>query len=216
MGIIRQCAAAMGIPFWNGVQACSWTPGKLASPSSPRIPGPDEMRYLVYTTAAYGAHGIYYYVYCRKGHVGSIVALDGTPDAKYEALKTLNREFVAIAKILYGLRFKGAYFQGLHPTGTTPYCEQALLEIAPETPYAEVQPLQELTDTTLVTRFDAPGKPTHLMVVNCDYRKDRTLHIKAPTAAERFDALAGTWSPVGAEFDLLIVRGGGALLRLTK
>ena len=47
------------------------------------------MRYLVYTTAAYGAHGIYYYVYCRKGHVGSIVALDGTPDAKYEALKTL-------------------------------------------------------------------------------------------------------------------------------
>ena len=174
------------------------------------------MRYLVYTTAAYGAHGIYYYVYCRKGHVGSIVALDGTPDAKYEVLKTLNREFVAIAKMLCALRFKGAYFQGLHPTGTSSYCEQALLKITPETPYAELQSLQELTDTTLVTRFDAPDKPTHLMVVNCDYRKDRTLHIKAPSAAERFDALAGTWSPVGAEFDLSLIRGSGALLRLAK
>ena len=91
-----------------------------------------------------------------------------------------------------------------------------LLKIAPETPYAELQPLQELTDTTLVTRFDSPGKPTHLMVVNCDYRKDRTLHIKAPSDAERFDALAGKWSPVGAEFDLSLVRGGGVLLRLTK
>lgn len=214
MGIIRQCAAAMGIPFWNGVQACSWTPGKLASPSSPRIPGPDEMRYLVYTTAAYGAHGIYYYVYCRKEHVGSIVALDGTPDAKYEALKTLNREFVAISRVLSSLNFTGAYFQGLHATGTTPYCEQALLKIAPETPYAELQPLQELTDTTLVTRFDSPGKPTHLMVVNCDYRKDRTLHIKAPSDAERFDPRSGKWSPVGAAFDLSLVRGGGVLLRL--
>lgn len=216
MGIVRQNAAARRLPFWNGVQACSWTPGKLASPSSPRIPGPDEMRYLVYTTAAYGAHGIYYYVYCRKGHVGSIVALDGTPDAKYETLKTANREFVALSRELAPLNFKGAYFQGLHPVGATPYCEQALLKIAPEMPSAELAPLQELTDTALVTRFDAPGKPTHLMVVNCDYRKDRILHIKAPSAAERFDALKRTWSPVGKEFDLPIIRGGGVLLRLTQ
>ena len=133
---------------------------------------------------------------------------------KYEALKTPNREFVAISRVLSSLNFTGAYFQGLHATGTTPYCEQALLKIAPETPYAELQPLQELTDTTLVTRFDSPGQPTHLMVVNCDYRKDRTLHIKAPSDAERFDALAGKWSTVGAAFDLSLVRGGGVLLRL--
>ena len=92
----------------------------------------------------------------------------------------------------------------------------ALLKITPETPYAELKPLQELTDTTLVTRFDTPGKPTHLMVVNCDYRKDRTLHIKAPSAAERFNPATGTWSPVGEEFDLALVRGGGVLLRLGK
>jgi hypothetical protein len=144
------------------------------------------------------------------------VALDGTPDAKYEVLKTLNREFAAISRVLHPLNFTGAYFQGLHAPGTTPYCGQALLKITPETPYAELKPLQELTDTTLVTRFDAPGKPTHLMVVNCDYRKDRTLHIEAPSAAERFDPLAGAWSPVGASFDLALTRGSGVLLRLPQ
>ena len=216
LGIVRQSASAQKIPFWNGLQACTWVPGEAASPRSPRIPEPDEMRYLVYSSAAYGAQGIYYYVYCAYGHRGAIVSVDGKPDAKYEALKTINREFVAIARILSPLNFTGAYFQGLHAPGTTPYCEQALLKIAPETPYAELKPLQELTDTTLVTRFDTPGKPTHLMVVNCDYRKDRTLHIKAPSTAERFDALAGTWSRVGTEFDLSLVRGGGTLLRLTR
>ena len=214
LGIIRQNASAHGVKFWNGLQACTWRPGKLASPKSPRIPTVDEMRYLVYTTAAYGAHGLYYYVYCRGGHEGSIATLDGKTGEKYEGLKPINREFIAIAKVLSSLRFTGAYFQGLHAPGTTPYCEQALLKIAPETPYAELQPMQEMTDTTLVTRLDTPGKPTHLMVVNCDYRKDRTLHIKVPSAAERFDALAGTWSSVGAEFDLSLIRGGGVMLRL--
>lgn len=216
LGIIRQSASARKVPFWNGLQACTWRPGSLASPRSPRIPAVDDMRYLVHSTAAYGAHGLYYYVYCRTGHEGTIAALDGKTGEKYEALKTINREFVAISSVLSKLDFTGAYFQGLHAPGTTPYGDQALLKIAPETPYAELKPLQELTDTTLVTRFDTPGKPTHLMVVNCDYRKDRTLHIKAPSAAERLDALAGTWSPVGVEFDLPLVRGGGVLLRLAK
>ena len=216
LGIIRQSASARRVPFWNGLQACTWVPGDLASPKSPRIPDVDAMRYLVYSTAAYGAHGFYYYVYCRKGHDGTIASLDGKVGEKYEGLKPINRDFIALAKVLSPLDFTGAYFQGLHAPGTTPYGDQALLKISPETPYAELKPLQELTDTTLVTRFDTPGKPTHLMVVNCDYRKDRTLHIKAPSPADRFDPATGLWSPVGTAFDLALVRGGGALLRLGK
>ena len=216
LGIIRQNASALGVPFFNGVQACTWRPGQAASPRAPRIPGPDEMRYLVYTTAAYGAHGIYYYVYCHRGHEGSIVSTNGTPDIKYEVLKTLNREFIAIAKELSPLKFIGAYQQGLQAPGTTPYCEQALLKLTPETPTAELAPGQELTDTTLVTRFDAPGRPTHLMVVNLDYRKDRKVHVEAPASAERFNALDRSWSSVGSSFDLALTRGSGVLLRLVR
>ena len=215
LGIIRQSASAQQVPFWNGVQACTWVPGSAASPSSPRIPGSDEMRFLVYTTVAYGAQGIYYYVYCHPRHEGSIVALDGTPDEKFETLKILNREFIAIAKELAPLRFTGAYLQGVHAPGTTPWCEQALLTIAPETPASELEPKKELTDTTLVSRFEAPGKPTHLMVVNLDYRKDRTIRITAPRAVSQFDALKRTWTSVGNNsFDLTLLRGSGALLRL--
>ena len=216
LGIIRQNASALGVPFFNGVQACTWRPGQAASPRAPRIPGPDEMRYLVYTTAAYGAHGIYYYVYCHRGHEGSIVSTNGTPDVKYEVLKTLNREFIAIAKELSPLKFVGAYQQGLQAPGTTPYCEQALLKLTPETPTAELKPGQELTDTTLVTRFDAPGRPTHLMVVNLDYRRNRNVHVTAPASAERFNAQDRSWSSVGSSFDLALTRGSGVLLRLVR
>ncbi len=216
LGIVRQNAAAWGVPFWNGLQACTWTPGSLASPKSPRIPGIDEMRYLAHTTAAYGAHGLYWYVYCRTGHKGTIAELDGTTGEKYEGLKTIHREFVAFAKALKGLSFRGAFTQGIHAPGTTPYGAQALLKISPAAPQTEIEPLQRLSDTMLVTRFEACGKPTHLMVVNCDYVKDRTLHFTAPSAAERFDPLSNTWSPVGKEFDLAFVRGGGILLRLAS
>ena len=216
LGIIRQSASAQGVPFWNGVQACTWVPGSAASPSAPRIPGPDEMRYLVYTTAAYGARGIYYYVYCHPGHEGSIASLDGKPDVKFGTIKTLNRAFVAIAKELTPFRFKGAYLQGAHAPGATPWCEQALLTITPETPARGLKPGEELTDTVLVSRFEKSGAAPRLMVVNMDYRKTRTIQVEAPAAAERFDALKGTWTPVGKRFELTLEGGTGALLRLGK
>ena len=214
LGIARLNAAAHGIPLWNGIQACSWTPGSLASPPTVRVPNVDEMRYLAMSTAAYGAHGLYWYVYNHIHCVGCIAERDGTVGEKYEGLKDIHRDFLAYATALQGLNFVGAYFQGVHPHGGTPYGPQALLEITPETPYSEFKPLADYKDTTLVSRFDAPGKPTQLMVVNCDYRSERTIHVKAPRPAERLDPVTRTWTPVGKEFDLALQRGGGALLRL--
>ena len=213
LGIIQQNAAARGVPFWNGLQACTWVPGELASPKSPRVPNVDEMRYLAHTTAAYGANGLYWYVYGRADHVGTIAAPDGTVGEKYEGVKKINREFIAFSRILGGLRFQGAYMQGIHSPGTTPYGAQALLKITPETPYAECKALQRLEDTTLVTRFaDAKGRP-YLMVVNCDYVKARTIHVNAPFAAELFDPASGKWSSAGTEFNLELPRGGGVIVR---
>ncbi len=37
---------------------------------------------------------------------------------------------------------------------------------------------------------------------------------KSPRSAERLDPGSGEWTPLGEEFDLPLVRGGGALLRL--
>ena len=216
LSIIQQNAAARGVPFWNGLQACTWVPGSLASPRSPRVPNVDEMRYLAHTTAAYGAAGLYWYVYCRKDHVGMIAEPDGTVGEKYEGVKKINREFLAFSRALRGLRFKGAYMQGAHAPGTTPFGAQALVKISPETPYSEVKELERHVDTTLVTRFAAPCGRTYLMVVNCDYKKDRTIHVESPFAAEKFDPATEKWSPAGASFDLDLVRGGGVILRAVK
>ena len=216
LGIIQQNAAARGVPFWNGLQACTWVPGNLASPRSPRIPDVDEMRYLAHTTAAYGASGLYWYVYSRANHRGTIAAPDGTVGEKYEGVKKINRDFIAFSRVLRSLRFMGAYMQGVHAPGTTPYGPQALLKLSPETPYAEIKESERHVDTTLVTRFAAPDGRTYLMVVNCDYKKDRTLHADAPFAMERFDPVAGTWSSVGASFDLALVRGSGTILRTAR
>lgn len=215
LGIIRQNASARKVPFWNGLQSCTWVVGERASPSSPRIPDADEMRFLVHTTAAYGAHGLYWYVYSgNKDHLGAIVESDGTTGEKYEAIKKINREFLSFSSVLSRLDFKGAFCHGMHPAGTTPYSEQAILVLSPEAPYAEVGDAQRISDTTLVTRFASPDGQTYLMTVNCDYRKARTVHVTAPASAELFDTTSRTWTRVGKEFDLPLMRGGGALLRL--
>jgi hypothetical protein len=48
-----------------------------------REPGEGEMRYLIYTTLAYGAQGISYYVYSHPGHIPGIVTAEGRATAVY-------------------------------------------------------------------------------------------------------------------------------------
>ena len=216
LGIVQQNAAARRVPFWNGLQACTWTPGSLASPRSPRIPGVDEMRYLAHTTAAYGASGLYWYVYGCKGHRGVIAETNGVVGAKYEGVKRINREFIAFSKALRGCSLKAAYMHGVHAPGTTPCAWQTLFKISPEVPHREVNELERHEDTTLATHLVSPEGRTYLMFVNCDYRKDRTITVGVSSDAERFDPADGGWSPVGRTFDLSLVRGGGALLRIAS
>lgn len=92
LALSRRRALDAGIPFMNIVQTSSWGPTLSASPDSPRVPNGDEVRFLVYTTLAYGAQGISYYVYSFPGHQGNITEADGTPKPLYHVLKSLNPE----------------------------------------------------------------------------------------------------------------------------
>jgi len=79
------------------------------------------MRYLVYTTLAYGGQGISYFVYLAAGDLsGAIAQPDGTPTELYHALKPLNHEFVAIAKEVEPLRSLAVYHRGMQPPGAEP------------------------------------------------------------------------------------------------
>ncbi|MBN1854461.1 MAG: beta-galactosidase [Pirellulales bacterium] len=209
LALIRQSALDAGVPFLNIVQACSWTPVR-------RVPNADEMRYLVYTTVAYGAQGISYYVYCHPGHEGGIALADGTPTPIYHALKHSNREFVAIAKELQPLVSLAIYHSGMVPPGAVALPENAPFRLDPPLSPIEYQPPERVRGA-LLGYFGASGQPSHVVVVNLDYKALIELVLVGPGNLDLFDATTGTWSPAGGQrAELQLPPGGGKLLRLSQ
>ncbi len=210
LALIRQAALDSGLPFLNIVQAASWTP-------SMRVPNSDEMRFLVYTTLAYGAQGISYYVYCCAGHTGGIANPDGSPTRLYDTLKTLNHDFVATARELQSLKSIAVYHAGMMPPGGQPLPKKAVFSFDPSPPamgYAPPQPLQG----ALLGLFGEASKgfrPTHAVVVNLDYKSEKLVGVRGAKKLEIFDPATGGWKPLKKrQIELRLSPGGGALIRL--
>ena len=213
LALIRRAAQAAGLPFLNIVQAASWAP-------SMRVPNGDELRYLVYSTLAYGAQGISYYVYSCAGHTGGIANADGTPTPLYQALKSLNREFMAIALELQPLRSLGVYHAGMLPPGSEPLPQGAAFTLEPPVPTLDYK-APERVKGLLLGCFGPAGKanltpiPTHVLVVNLDYQGNAVCGLRGPGRLEVFDAATGRWSRLDeARAELKLPRGGGKLVRL--
>lgn len=210
LAMIRQTALDVRLPFLNIVQACSWTP-------SMRIPNGDELRWLVYTSLAYGAQGLSYYVYCHPKHEGAMAKADGTPTGLYHAAQLLNREFVAIASQLQPLRSLGAYHAGMTPPGAAPLPSDAGFRFDPPPSEAEFKPLEPVKGFVLGC-FGKPGiktKPTHVVVVNLDYKKNATATLVGPGKLAAFDAVKERWMTSKANRqELNLPPGGGVLVRV--
>jgi hypothetical protein len=215
LAMIRRAAQDAGLPFLNIVQAATWA-------ASMRVPTGDEVRYLDYTSLAYGAQGISYYVYCCAGHTGAVAHADGTVTPLYHTLKTLNREFVSIAQQLQPLRSLGVYHAGMRPQGTEPVPADGRFQLDPPVPdmsYTNLQPVKGV----LLGYFGPPGKgkkaptPTHVMVINLDYQAEVVVGIRGPSRLELFDPATGRWSRAsGKRADLPLARGGGQLVRVRR
>ncbi len=215
LGMIRQTALDAGLPFLNIVQACSWTPSR-------RVPNGDELRWLTYTSLAYGAQGLSHYVYCHPKHVGAMANADGTTTPLYDAAKVLNREFAAIAEQLQPLRSLAVYHVGTMSLGTIPLPADAEFRLDPPVAPIEHNPLEPVQGFVLgffgKTGPDGqPGKATHVVVVNLNYKQAATTTLVGPDRLWAFDPAAGTWSSVGdSRAPLTLLPGGGRLLRAGK
>jgi len=213
LGLIRTAAQQAGLPFLNIVQAATWT-------ASMRVPGPDEMRYLVYTTLAYGAQGISYYVYSCAGHTGAIAHADGTPTELYPALKALNREFAAVAGQVQPLRSLAVYHVGMQPPGAVPLPKDSVWTLDPpvaEMPYRPPERVRGI----LLGCFGRSGKAggtepaSHVVVVNLDYKNEAAFTLGGPGRLEVFDPGNGRWSRArGRTTELRLLPGGGRLVRV--
>jgi hypothetical protein len=175
-----------------------------------RVPNPDELRYLVYSTLAYGAQGISYYVYAHVNHKGSLVSLDGTPGPLYHAVKYYNREFIAIARELQPLRSLGVYHTSMREPGCEPLPKDALFYLD------SLQP-PTLPRGFLLSFFGAKEKPTHAVVVNLDYTTKVNTSLVSPSELELFNATTAQWTNAKkAATELILPPGGGKLVRIAR
>jgi hypothetical protein len=195
-GLIRETAHKAGIPFLNIIQACD-------SPSEGwRGPGEHEIRWLMYTSLAYGAGGISHFRYdtglCKDAE---------SPNALYWPVTRMNRDFLAIATELQTLKSLGAYHCGTVPSGGIALPKDS--RFRPESLPREI----------LLGSFGKSSRrPTHVVVVNLDYKSAATTTATGPGPLEAFHAPTRTWSkaPSGNHINLDLPPGGGALIRIGK
>ena len=212
LAMVRQAALDAEVPFLNIVQACTWTP-------TMRVPNARELRFLVYTTLAYGAQGLSYFVYSvymdpapsdrpLPGFSGGLVDQAGAPTSLGYAAKRLNREFVAIARELQPLRSLGAYHAGVVPGGGEALPQNSAFRLDPSASPAPTKGL-------LLGCFGKPSRPTHVLVVNLDYTSEVATTLIGPGPLEVFEATGGRWRPAGGTRVALKLRpGSGQLLRI--
>jgi hypothetical protein len=204
LAMIRRTAQDAGVPFLNIVQASTWSPATM------RIPNTDELRYLVYTTVAYGAQGISYYVYACPNHYGSLVSLDGKPGPLYNALKSYNLEFVAIAGELQALRSLAVYHTAMKEPGCVPLPSDSPFRIDQSKSFISPRGF-------LLGLFGRKKKPTHAVVVNLDYTTEVTVPVLGPGTLGLFDAKTAKWTSTRkAAIELILPPGGGKLIRTAR
>jgi hypothetical protein len=217
LGLMREAAQKAGIPFLNIVQAASWEP-------SVRVPNGDELRYLAYTTLAYGAHGISYYVYSAAGHKGGMVNADGSPTPLYVALKSINPEFSAVATELQSLQSLAVYHAGMMPPGAALLPGDAAFQLDPFIAPALCEKSKPLKGVALgffgpAAEGDKKSQPTHVVAVNLDYKSEFSTTLVGPQGShlEVFDAATRTWTLAqGSRAALHLPHGGGKLVRIGK
>ena len=236
---IRQAALDADIPFMVIAQACSWTVNM-------RIPTGEELRWLAYTSLAYGSQGISWYVYGYPGHDGGMInpagtyrephiaramgraVLGGSPTPLYYYARELHKEFVAIATELQPLKSLAVYHVGMLPEGTSPLPDTAAFCLDPPLPRKDyTTPVEGF----VIGYFGSGQSPTHALVVNLDYRtyggrgqprqeeflKPMRRAIVGPGQLEVFDAKASKWSMADSNrIELRLPPGGGMLVRVGR
>jgi hypothetical protein len=221
LAIISHTAKQAGIPFMNIVQSSSWESGV-------RVPTGNELRYLYYTSLAYGAQGISDFVYYSPGITGGMALPNGVPAPLYGTARSINPQFAAIAQQLQSMHHIGAYHLGDLPPGfgTTDGSSPSRLpgnspfKLSPgiaNTTYRTDQPVRGAV-LGLFGPDDLLADATCTLAVNLSYSSILNTRVTGPGGnLSVFDPATGRWIAQGHPYaDVSLEPGGGALVGLTS
>ena len=219
LAMIRDAALKYDLPFVNVMQAVNWR-GRWRDPKE------GEMRWLTYTTLAYGGQGLCHFVYNFKNVSSGFFDQkdDDRPLPRYWSCSRFNRDFVAIGTELQALASLGAYHVGDIPMGArslpagSPFVVYPPLQIKPyENPDLGLRN-EEPIEGMLLGYFGSTDKPTHVLVVNIDYTNAVETELVGPGPMKVFHAPTRTWRAAGkgTRVKLKLLPGDGVLVSLAQ
>ena len=173
--MIREAAIQAKVPFLNIVQAGDGEP-------SWRLPTAHELRWLAYTTLAYGGRGLSYFVYWGSATYGGLYK-DGRKTPLADAASQLNHELAALSPALMRLDSIGAYHTSPIPQGADPIPNSSPVRIIGSGEF-------------VLGLFGNKGKPSAFMIINRDYRASADAVVEFPAgiaSLDEFDPSSKRW-----------------------
>jgi hypothetical protein len=200
LALIRDAAVRANRPFMNIVQSCRWEAGW-------RLPTGSEMRWLAFTTLAYGGRGICWFVYNGTKQNGAIIQ-DGERSSNADQVAAINKDIRAIGTEMLKMTSTAVYHIGTLPIGT---------EAIPVS-----SPVKVSKGEYVVGLFKQNGVQNAFMVMNRDYKQVSTARITLDYGNGKlmeYSPSLKKWNDVqfvqsGTTFATVLKPGDGKLFRI--
>ncbi len=206
LALIRRYARNYDIPFCNIIQAIGTNGTRMASLNW-RTPSPSEHRFLVYTSLAYGVHGLIWF------HWHGDWGLTGSPDREkiYRSIQSLSAEIDSLKEVM------------LHLTTTAVYHTQTEVRAWKLPPDGLVRVVSDGADLVVGLFRNEAGRENTFMLANKSYRDSVAARVTLNCVLDSlavFDVRDNRWKGVAfanegetSSFELNLRPGGGKLFR---
>ncbi|MEN8194604.1 MAG: hypothetical protein ABFS12_17420, partial [Bacteroidota bacterium] len=182
LSIIRQYALKYDIPFCNIIQGIG-TNGTVEEHLNWRTPDEAEHRWLVYSSLAYGVHGLIWFHW--HGNWG----LTGNPDREiiYPSIQNINAEIDSLSQMMIQLKTVGAYHSITNENKWRLPADGIVKSVS--------------TDTDLVVGyFKDKTEDDYFMLMNKDYTKNISTEVTLNYVLDSlqfFNVNSNSWEDVG-------------------
>ncbi|MBO5041745.1 MAG: discoidin domain-containing protein [Clostridia bacterium] len=180
-----------------------------------RRPTDSEIRYEMYASLAFGYKQLSFFTWFTPVNRSEpfrdgIIAADGTPNAHYEAIKTINHEILAIGKTLVKCDALGVYFNGPDTYGQPAVPEDFFVKA-------------DKNDSVILSwmRHKETGR-NYLMVVNNNYGAKQDVEltfdsaIKSLSEVSRTDGSLKALTMNGQKLSLTLAAGDAMFIALPE